>query len=356
MPQNGPRRPGPPPQPKLPERKFFEPAQIIARVGDQPIFYGEMLGTVNQILAPHKDKASKWELEQAREKLVKQMLKATIENKLRYLDFLRSFPEPDQIPEIMNRVDQQFYEKHLPTLIEKAKVNDAAELDAMMRKLGTSLELSRLRFREQVLAQQGMQQKIDTDPEVTHAEMLDYYHEHAEDYAIPAKARWEQLMVRFDKFPSKQEARQALSAMGNRVYLGGAPLYAVAKENSQGFNADEGGYHDWTNKGSLAAEEIDRAIFSMPVGRLSRVIESKIGLHIVRVIERREASQIPFTEAQVEIKKKLREEKVKKAGEQYIAKLRAEIDVWTIFDDEESTASNENDTTSGGAFRPGANY
>lgn len=321
-------------------------------MGDQPIFYGELMGTINQILAPHKDKASKWELEQAREKLTKKMLKATIDNKLRYLDFLRSFPQPDKLPEIMDRVDKQFYEKQLPSLIEKAEVNDAAELDAMMRKMGTSLELSRLRFREQVMAAQAMQQKIDTEPEVTHADLLDYYHEHSEDYAIPAKARWEQLMVRFDKFPSKRDAWQALSAMGNRVYLGGAPLYAVAKESSQGLNADKGGYNDWTNKGSLAAEEIDRAIFSMPVGRLSRIIESKVGFHIIRVIERRDADHIPFTEAQVEIKSKLRDERIKKETEKYIEKLRAEIDVWTIFDDEESTASKENNTTPGGAFRP----
>lgn len=355
-PHGGPARQPPTEQRQVVERTFFEPAQIVARVGDQPIFYGELQGTIEQILAPHKDKASEWELEQAREKLIKQMLTATIDNKLRYLDFLRSFPEQSQIPEIMNRVDKQFYENHLPKLIERTKVANAAELDAKMRLLGTSLELSRLRFREQVLAQQAVQQKIDMEPEVTHYEMLDFYRKHAEDYEIPAKVRWEQLMVRFDKFPSKQEAWQAISEMGNRVYLGGAPLYAVAKESSQGFNADEGGYHDWTNRGSLAADEIDKAIFNMPVGQLSRVIETDLGLHIVRVIERRDTARIPFTEAQVEIKKKLRDEKIEKATQKYIANLRTEIDVWTIFDDKESTASSENKEASGNVFRPAGSY
>jgi hypothetical protein len=345
-----------PAQRQIPERKFFEPAQIIARVGDQPVYYCEMSGTVNQILAPHKDKATEPQLEAAREKLIKQMLAVTIDNKLQYIDFLRSFPEPDQLPEIMSRVDKQFYEKYLPNMIEKSKVSNAAELDATMRKLGSSLELSRLRFREQVLSQQVIQQKIDTDPEITHADMLDYYHEHTDDYAIPAKARWEQLMVRFDKFATKEEAWRAIGALGNRVYLGGAPLYAVAKENSQGFNSDKGGYHDWTNKGSLASDKLDQAVFSMPVGRLSRIIESKIGLHIVRVIERRDGDHIPFTEAQVEIKKKLRDEKVEKATKEYIASLRSDIEVWTIFDEKESTASTENDTSSGGEFRPAGSF
>lgn len=337
--------------PRDAERKFFEPAQIVARVGDQSIFYGELLAAVNQFLAPQKDKLSKWEIEKAREQLIKQMLEVTIDNKLRYLDFLRSFPQPDQLPEIYKRVDEQFYEKQLPELIERAKVENAADLDLMLRKYGSSLEMSRIRFREQVLAQQVLQQKIDTDPEITHADMLDYYRQHAEDYAFPAKARWEQLMVRFDKFPSERDAEIALGKMGNRVYLGGAPLYAVAKEDSQGYNADEGGYNDWTNQGSHASEEIDRALFSLEVGRLSRIVKSKVGLHIIRVIERREGGRVPFTEAQVEIKEKLREEIIKKAQAEYIAGLRKEIDVWTIFDDEKSTASSANEGTSSGAFR-----
>ena len=70
--------------------------------------------------------------------------------------------------------------------------------------------------------------------------MFDYYQKHLHDYDYKAKARWEELMVRFDRFATKGEAWQALVDMGNQV-LHGAPFAEVAKARSQGPTADQGG-------------------------------------------------------------------------------------------------------------------
>ena len=54
----------------------------------------------------------------------------------------------------------------------------------------------------------------------------------------------------------------------------------------KGPTSHEGGRYDWTTKGSLVSDVIDQAIFSLPVGKLSRILEDEKGFHIVRVIER----------------------------------------------------------------------
>ena len=78
------------------------------------------------------------------------------------------------------------------------------------------------------------------------------------------------------------------------------PLAAVARADSDGRTAAAGGLRDWTTKGSLAAEELDRALFGLPIGQLSPILESDTGYHIVRVIDRQEATRTSFPEAQDE--------------------------------------------------------
>jgi len=120
--------------------------------------------------------------------------------------------------------------------------------------------------------------------------------------------------------------------MGNRV-LQGTPFEQVAKEDSQGVTAAEGGVFKDTTQGSLAAEEVDKAIFALPPNRPSRILESERGYHIVRVLQRKDGYRTPFREAQVEIKEKILNERREKALAAFEARLKRDVPTWTIFDD-----------------------
>jgi len=138
--------------------------------------------------------------------------------------------------------------------------------------------------------------------------------------------------VRFGARRTREEAWGILASLGNRV-LSGEEFAAIAKQASEGPTASQGGRYDWTTKGSLRSKVIDEAIFSLPVGKLSTILEDGGGLHIIRVTERTEAGRTSFLDAQVEIREKLRMERHEKAVEDYLAKLRDRTPVWTIFDD-----------------------
>ena len=130
-------------------------------------------------------------------------------------------------------------------------------------------------------------------------------------------------MARFDKFPNKAAAYQAIADWGNQI-LNGAPLANVAKDHSQDLSAVDGGVHPWTNEGSLRSEILDRALFDLPADRLSQIIEDDRGFHIVRVIEREDTTCRPFTDVQGEIRKKIREERTADRRNEYLEKLRAQ--------------------------------
>jgi len=321
----------------------FKPGEIIAWIGDQPIQAGDLLPMVEQTLAPYLEKmpadaleSEKHSIDKYRQKLLKDALKSAIDTKLLYLDFLRTIPldkRKEHLPTITARAENVFYEEELPKAIAKAKVASARELEAELRKYGSSLAAQKRSFVERALAQTMLGQKVDYQPEVTHMEMVDYWRENEAEFDRPAKAQWEKLTARFDQFTTKEEAWVALGNMGNEV-LRGAPFAAVARRHSQGVDADDGGYHDWTTRGSLASDALDQAIFRLPIGQLSERLEDERGFHIVRVIERDNGGPVPFLDAQGEIQQKLRKQKVRKQVNEYVARLRKEIHVWTVFDQE----------------------
>ena len=315
--------------------ELVESSRVLAIVGDQPILSGDVIGQVNQMLKQYEGQVPAEELAQQRQMLVKQALPSLIDNKLIFSDFMRNVPD-DKLPDLERRVFDLFAKEELPKLIKKSEVKTARELDAKLRQVGSSIEKQRRLFMEKAIAQQMVRQNVQVAGEVKHDELLQYYEEHLGEFKIEARAKFEHLMVRFDKYKTREEALNAIATMGNQV-LGGAPSAEVAKRSSHGPLASQGGVYDWTTKGSLASDVMDKALFSLPIGRWSKIMEDADGLHIMRVTEREPAGEIPFTDVQSKIAETIQRERFQAGVQKYLARLRASTHVWTSLDEEGAT-------------------
>jgi parvulin-like peptidyl-prolyl isomerase len=239
----------------------------------------------------------------------------------------------DATPEQMqNLLAQEPGVVRLALLMKERKLESLGELDQALRQYGSSLDAQARDFGESKLGMQAIFSQITKSPEVTHQEMLDYYEAHAAEYAIEPKAQFEILSVKFANYRTRAEAENAIAAMGNAVYLGGVPFDAVARKHSQEPRASDGGLYDGITKGSLASKSIDQAVFSLEVGKLSQVIEDEAGLHILRVKQRHEASQVSFVDAQEKIRKAIQAQKQNAERQKLLAELSARTSVWTIYD------------------------
>jgi PPIC-type PPIASE domain len=355
------------------ESEFFEPAETIARVGNEDIFRGDLEGDANVILIPSIEKIPPEKREEAepqikaqREQLVQRVLREAVQRKLMYTMFLRTIPA-DKLEEakasIKERVGEQFNET-LEELVEKVRTADESEykdlsrqssqlfrlaylmkeldihsfreLDVLLRRYGSSLEKQQQAYAEDQLGRQEMYQHARSTAEVTYDEMVSYYQESIDDFKVPTRARWEQITIAFDEFPTKFAAGAAIAKVGNELFFG-VPFEQVAKRSSHGDKANKGGYHDWTELGSFKiSREINDAVFSIDIDSLSNIIEDLEGMHIIRVIEREETHVIPFADAQTKIKEKIRGLRRSEAISEYLADLQEQIPVWTIYDEPEA--------------------
>ena len=308
------------------EPKAFMPGKVLALVGGEPIFVGDLMFQINQAIEQRMAGAPENVKERQRELAIPQLLPQYVESKLLYQGAVQSLPDGVELEGIFDQVGAQFEETTLPQMMESAGVETIAEFDARLRGQNYSLRQLKRNWAIQQFTRHSIGQAVAGVPETTHQEMLDVYKEKLSSYDKPARAKWEQILVRFDRTGSRAEAKQMIVEIGNQI-VHGANFAATAKKRSHDFNAASGGQHDWTTQGALALDEIDNAIFSLPVGELSDLIETQRGYHIVRVIEREQASRTSFLEAQTEIKKEIEGKKRKAAFDKYIKKLREEIPV-----------------------------
>lgn len=314
-------------------------AKIIARVGPEVILASEVSGYVNDVMAQNAAKIPAEQWAATRDKLIHDRLNHLVEIKLALIDAQRKIPEGN-LPKIMESMGNDFEEKELKKKLRQMNLGSRAELDAILLERGTSLEREKQTYIEQQLAFGWVMQQVKIKKEISHVDMLAYYDQHLAEFEFPAKARWEQLLVRVSSFPNRAAARRALEDMGNDVWRG-ANLADVARAKSQGSTAPAGGQFDWTCQGSMASAIVDRAIFTLPPGRLSPILEDERSLSIVRVHERTAAGRATFADVQEQIKEKLeqrQQEKMKEKVHEYVAKLREETPIWTAYDDAGPTA------------------
>jgi parvulin-like peptidyl-prolyl isomerase len=322
-----------------PAAQSLEAALVVARVGPEVVLEADLLTPkalewleqVSPGLPPEK-------VRELRLQICKQVIEQHLETLLVYVDACREIPA-DKLPDIRANVDKAFDEQQLPRMMEEEGVANSLEFDQRLRKRGMSLDRMRKMFFERGLAQEWLRKNVeDGGGEIPHADLIAYYQNHLADYEYAARARFEVLSVKMGLKRSRAEAWDMLAGMGNEV-LAGRPFADVARGRSEGPTASQGGVFDWTGQGSLASRKLDEAIFSLPVGELSAIIEDGELLHIVRVLERQDAGRTPFLEAQVGIRAELVMERRRKATDDYLAKLRARTPVWTVFDDPAGSAA-----------------
>jgi parvulin-like peptidyl-prolyl isomerase len=321
-----------------------DPAAVVAVVGKTNILADDILprvdGRIKEITAQSPQKPSEQELQYMRARLFRSLLVQTIQLKMLRESFLLSqvgtqSAEKRQEAEqkLQSRARQMFAESELPRLYKKLGVQSIDEVDAALRAKGSSFESTKREFIDQMLAYLYQTDAIPKDPEVSLAEIQNYYQDHKDEFQVKAQVRWEQLTATFAQSGGRAKAIEAINQMGREAYFGGS-MQAVAKLKSQEPFASRGGVHDWTNRGSLASTTLEEQLFALPTGVMSEIIEDSEGVHIVRILGRREAGIRPLSELQDEIREIIKKQKIEEATKRVTEEMARRVPVWSVCPDD----------------------
>ena len=101
----------------------------------------------------------------------------------------------------------------------------------------------------------------------------------------------------------------------------GAKFEDVAKKNSDGPSAAQGGDLGYFKRGTLAKELEDKT-FAMKAGEVSDVIRTRQGFVILKVVEHHDAGVPPFSQIEPRIQDAIYMQKLQPALREYLTKLR----------------------------------
>ena len=136
-----------------------------------------------------------------------------------------------------------------------------------------------------------------------------------------AQTRARHILLRPSPQLSAQAAARRLAEFKQQVTAGTATFEELARENSEDGSAAQGGDLGWTTAGSFVPE-FEQAMNALPIGGISDPVESRFGLHLIQVVERRQISLDAREQRQL-ARNMLRERKFDEAYAEWLRELRA---------------------------------
>jgi peptidyl-prolyl cis-trans isomerase D len=163
-------------------------------------------------------------------------------------------------------------------------------------------------------------------PQVSEAEIQQYYNQHAADYKVDEQVKVRHILIKVDPgaTPQADAAAKAKAEGILKQIKAGGNFAELAKANSDDPGSkDLGGELGFLKRGATVPE-FDKAAFTLPVGQISDLIKTQFGYHILQVEEKQSAHTRPLEEVKPTIVAMLTRQKETAQGQAYAQQLASE--------------------------------
>jgi peptidyl-prolyl cis-trans isomerase C len=289
---------------------------LAAKVNGQPIYEDQLEARVEANLRQYKKRSHSGKVEPELEKeMQRQVLDKFIVTELFYQASLSL-----KIPDIEKRITEEMAKAKQTDHPDmgREKISDAALRENIRRKL----------YLTEYLA------KVDlVDPQPPEAEIKAYYEKNKKAFANGkdrVEVRHILIQVAKDATPEeKDEARKKIE-QARQLILEGKPFDEAAKEYSDDANAPRGGNMGYIEPAYMPPE-FDKVAFSLEPGKLSDIVETEFGYHVLEVLDVRAKGTVPpYDQLKNFLGKYLQEGLIKKKMAAHTKSLRENAKIETF--------------------------
>jgi peptidyl-prolyl cis-trans isomerase SurA len=250
--------------------------------------------------------------------------------------------------DVIKRLNQMRQQMNLPTM-------DALEEEA--KKQGISFEDFKEQIRSAAVEEQVIGREVGSKIHISSEEVQDFYNKHQKELEGVEEVSLSEILISTQPKPAGKQADDAnkdtkkadeqqaedpalvaqAEAKANSMLeqlRKGAKFEDLAKANSNGQTAAEGGRLGSFKRGELAKEFEDKT-FALKTGQYTDVIRTKQGFLILKVNGHRPAGVPPLKDVEDNIRQAIYSQKLEPAAHAYLTKLReqAYIDIKTGYVD-----------------------
>lgn len=155
---------------------------------------------------------------------------------------------------------------------------------------------------------------------VSEAEMQAFYRKNPEFFQRQEQIRIRQIMIDVDDISKRGDGLVRIQAIQNKL-LGGANFAALALEYSEDNSRVSGGDLGYLERGQIIKPLAD-AVSSLKTGEVSDIIETRLGYHLIQLVDRIPSSQMAYRNARTKIERTIRRNRENAAADAYLVALK----------------------------------
>ena len=305
-------------------RVAVEAGRPIAKVGDEVITLHDLtlavkerMSRIPELAAAYRDRSTRDQALEQIDMLRRATLDNLIDRSLLVQDAKRHMAtkkDTKMLDRFIEEADRVFRENEILPLERKYHVDTEYQVKEKLAEEGRSITQMQQEFRQMFLAENYLHNRVGGKLAVELPDMLKYYNDHVNKHEFdrPALITWREIVVEpvrpktspdvphdstvllTSEGTSIEAARREAEALLERLRRG-EDFAALARKESDGptGSRNKGGLME-TSPGGYRLKAVNQALESLPIGRLSGVIEGPDGFHIVKVEKRRPAGPASF--------------------------------------------------------------
>jgi peptidyl-prolyl cis-trans isomerase SurA len=205
---------------------------------------------------------------------------------------------------------------------------DDAALDQALAQQGMDRAAFRKAVKRDLESMRILQVKVRNRVKVTDEDVKAYWQSHPQEFRLDEEVRVRHLFLALPPTAGAEDEARAQAKAARLVARAraGEDFAALARAESEGPSARDGGELGWLRRGQIQAE-LEKVAFALSPGGVSDVVRTRAGLQILKVEERRGGGPRPFDEVKEEIRGRLMNDQAESYRGQFVAELRKEATI-----------------------------
>jgi peptidyl-prolyl cis-trans isomerase C len=298
------------------EQSGAEAREVVARVNGEPIYEDQLQPAVEKSLAQLTRRGAQTDNTDLIKRVQARHLNELIGNLLVYQESKKRTVE---------NLDEKV-EQRVKDLEEKHGAGHGMARYLKMRRM--SMDGLRESLKAKLLVDEYLKEQGVLEPEIPEVRIREMYDEDPGSFSTTETVRVSHVLIVVDGqagTEEKQQARQKAEQVREEILAGG-DFAAIAMAHSDCRTASKGGDLGRIKRGYMPAA-FDEVAFSLEKDSVSDVVETEVGYHVIKVVDRQPARVIPYEETREFLKTYLQGEESKKQLAAHIAELRKRSEI-----------------------------
>jgi len=192
-----------------------------------------------------------------------------------------------------------------------------------LEKMNLSVPILKSQFRQGLAIQKLIETQVAQKVKVSEQEIKDYYDNNPQLFKQPESVQAKHILIKVDHKADKAKKAKAEKKIkkAQQRLKAGEKFSKLAEELSQRASSKKGGDLGYFSHGQMV-KSFEKVAFSLKPGEVSDIVETRFGYHLIKLVDKKEASTVPYKEAKDRLTQQLKQQKTHKQVTQYVARLK----------------------------------